>query len=287
MAWRGGGASRPGMGTWHGPVTRKTKEKAKARKSRLESQWSASGTPVPGGSRRFPGLLPGPRQARPRLGEDEKCLRPGELRALMDLAAKKAGRERMRGMFGPRWRDYVLLELLASTGLRASEAARLKIEDMVLIAEDPYLRVVGGKSRSGRDVDTVPVPPMLASHLKDWLEHRKIVCEPKDPLFLRTNGQDMDRKDVWETVKRLVRGSGLRSSISPHSFRHFYITELARRPGASPMNVARLARLRSLDLVTRYFHASQLDLRKMVAELPVPSGRGLGRKKRQKKKAPT
>jgi integrase/recombinase XerD len=44
------------------------------------------------------------------------------------------------------------------------------------------------------------------------------------PLFITRSGRRMDRQAAWKMVKRLARAAGVEGAVSPHSFRHGFVT---------------------------------------------------------------
>lgn len=239
----------------------------------------------------LPGLAPPagrssgrPARGRPRLGDDDKIISAEELGRLLGFLAARAEREeaRTRAVDGPRCRDLVLVELLAGTGLRASEAARLAVRDVHLTGRNPYLRVRGGKARQRKDVDTVPLPSQIAGRLRRYVAARARHGE-ESPLFAAAqSGRPLGRREVWKAVKAGVRGAGLREVLNAHSLRHYFISAACQVPGSTPMLVAKLARLRDSSLVTRYFHASEDRRRAIANALRLPRAtRSSGRTKRR------
>jgi len=226
-------------------------------------------------NRRKPPKVPEPsptpeRGTRPRLAPAEKPIQPLELRTLVEHLARLAVREERRGVTrGPRRRDQIMVELLALTGLRASELARLQVGDLHLARERSYLRVRSGKHRGPRDVDAVPVPWDLVPALEGWTRGR----HSDDRLFERARGGPLDRHELWRAIKRAILAAGLRSSLNVHSLRHFFISTVAQRPGVSSFTVASLARLRSPQYLETYYHSSLVDLHATVGPLRIPGRR--------------
>lgn len=103
-------------------------------------------------------------------------------------------------------RDYLIVLMLAYTGMRRSELTALKIRDIEL--QPGLINIRGGKGDKDR---VVPLSKMLRGPLSKYLENRK----PTDRLFAIT--PDM----VWRLVKRYARIAGI-ANLHPHSFRHFF-----------------------------------------------------------------
>jgi len=214
---------------------------------------------------------------RPKLGDDDKAFEPHELAALLEHLSKRAVAEALNNRHDTRRRNALLVELMATTGLRASETAHLRLDDVRGLdhSRNPHVRVVGGKRRKPDHVATVPIPFSMVARLKVWMRHRWHRVEPGSrPLFAAARSQRaMTRGEIWRAVKQAVRACKLRPELNAHSLRHFYITRLCCQPGASPMVVANLARLRSLDLVMIYWHAARQDRRRLADALVLPGRR--------------
>jgi integrase len=132
-------------------------------------------------------------------------------------------------------------ELLASTGLRVSEAVALRWMDLEL-GEVPCLwvrrsivdGVVGApKSRFGRRC--VPLDPMLAARLVD---RRCADFGEEDLVFPSTSGTPLNPNNVrYRVLVPAVERAGL-SGIGFHAFRHTCASMLIER-GLSPLRLQR------------------------------------------------
>ena len=234
------------------------------------------------------GLLRGPSRARPSLGEEQKPFSRGELDQLRTYLIHKAGREwarlyrRRKGGAVPLWhrpreRDLLLVDLIAHTGLRASEAARLTSADLHLAGDRPFLLVRGGKKRAPRQVDSLPLAHDLAQRLREWIEGTNLEQE----LFVRGSGVALGRRGVWECVKHGIRKAGLRDTLHVHSLRHTFLTALAAQPDANPLAVMKLGRVRDLQTVMGYFHLARDTRQAMVEGLGLARSGGSARPSRR------
>ena len=126
-------------------------------------------------------------------------------------------------------RDYLLLELLYSTGARVSEVVGINLSDItesIVGAESIWvlkLRGKGGKER------IVPLGSYAKSAIDDYL----VRCRPsllkrsnEGALFLNNRGTRLSRVSAWEIVKSAAIKSGLEPRVTPHIFRHSYATHL-------------------------------------------------------------
>jgi site-specific recombinase XerC len=90
-------------------------------------------------------------------------------------------------------------------------------------------------------------------------------------VFARKLGMPLGRRGVWEIVKRAVRACRLRNNLTVHSLRHTFVTALASQPGADPLAVMRLARVRDMATVLTYFHLAKGDRQRLVEGLGLVS----------------
>lgn len=104
------------------------------------------------------------------------------------------------------WRT--LIGLLASTGLRVSEALRLKIGDLMLEADPPHLRIVETKFRKSR---LVPLHPTTADRLQQFAQQRRqLGYNALSDFFLMSElGQGLARSCVWLSFRRLTHRLGI------------------------------------------------------------------------------
>jgi integrase/recombinase XerD len=118
-------------------------------------------------------------------------------------------------------RDYVMFELLYSSGLRVSELILLKVEDINF--EAGFLRVLGKGSKER----IVPVHIRAIGNLKKYLSsHRQAILGKKwSPyLFITNRARPMTRQRFWQMIKKIGKKLGL--EISPHTMRHSFATHL-------------------------------------------------------------
>ena len=126
-------------------------------------------------------------------------------------------------------RDYLLLELLYSTGARVSEVVGINLNDISesLVGGESIwvlkLRGKGGKER---------LAP-LGSYAKAAIDDYLVRCRPsllkrvnESALFLNVRGTRLSRVSAWEIVKSAAKKSGLDARVTPHIFRHSYATHL-------------------------------------------------------------
>lgn len=139
-----------------------------------------------------------------------------------------AGELRPRGSMLPH--TYrTIIGLLASTGLRASEAVRLRVGDVRLDLDPPLLHIFETKFRKSR---LVPLHSTTADVLRDYKERRsdKRAVQATDAFFISANGKSVPYYTLKNLFARLVRGLGIAAahhqrSPSLHSLRHSFAVQ--------------------------------------------------------------
>jgi len=113
------------------------------------------------------------------------------------------------------------LALLAATGLRLSEALRLRLSDL----SDDGLVIRETKFRKSR---LVPLHPSVVAGLQRYLVKRRAVVGDDEHLFVNHLGRKLSRYAVGDAFRLLVRRLGLKPSLPNlprprvHSLRHTF-----------------------------------------------------------------
>ena len=151
-----------------------------------------------------------------------------------------------------------ILMIIYSSGLRISEASRLKITD--IDSKRMMVRVEQGKG--GKDRYTILAQTAL-DHLRQyWRQYH-----PKEWLF---EGQKDNTHITTSTIYQIFcdakERAGITKPVSPHSLRHSFATHLVEA-GTSLHHVQLLLGHRSPTTTTVYLHVSQLNLAQVVSPL--------------------
>lgn len=153
-------------------------------------------------------------------------------------------------------RDRALLELLYGTGLRAHEAARLRMEDVDFVGGLVFVRQ--GKNRKDR---IVPLGAAARNAILTYVRHDR--PSRPDPLFLKPDGGPLSKNAIGDIVRRAGRRAGLPMPVSPHRLRHSYATHLLRA-GADIVAVKNLLGHRSLTTTQVYLGLDVRDVANMI-----------------------
>lgn len=205
------------------------------------------------------GLTTRPGTPRPPL-----LLSRASVGALLQTALLDAGGRRSASVRRARaLRDRALLELLYGLGLRASEAAAVRLADLDLV--DAALLVRRAKRGQHR---WLPLPPAALLALRRYLrEGRPFLLHTRgdeDHLFLTERATSLSGNGVLRIVKLVARRAGLRAH--PHALRRALATHLVQN-GVSLVCVRELLGHVRLDTTQRYVLVERDDLRRAVDHL--------------------
>lgn len=153
---------------------------------------------------------------------------------------------------------HAIIILLADMGLRVSAVVGLDTEDVTWSDQRLSItyKIKGGEHRR-REVPASAAEALYA-HLVTLAESAGTHVMDLPPGALFTNprtGRRMTRYAVSNLVKKVTGGAGLHSAgkLSPHSFRHGYVTN-ALRLGVAVELVQKAADHRSIASTLRYNH---------------------------------
>ena len=158
-------------------------------------------------------------------------------------------------------RDHAMLELLYAAGVRVSEVADARLEDLKL--EMGYI-LVRGKGDKERMVPLgVPAQQALQRYLKSG---RQVLAKNRSSplLFLGAGGRRLTRQRVWQLVGKAGLASGLSSGrhASPHMLRHSCATHMVEN-GADLRTVQTILGHADISTTQIYTHVA-LDRLKSV-----------------------
>ncbi len=150
-------------------------------------------------------------------------------------------------------RDYAIISLIVTTGLRTVEVSRADVEDIVSLNGVTYL-YVQGKGHDDKD-DPIKLPSDVLETINHYLTERNSDAKP---LFLnhcsRSDKTRIKPKTISELVKNALRLIGLDDKrYTAHSLRHTCAT-IALLNGASIQEVQMTLRHKSINTTTIYTH---------------------------------
>lgn len=170
-------------------------------------------------------------------------------------------------------RDRAIIETLYSCGLRVSELCHLHLSDLYL--DEQFIRVHG----KGKKERLVPISARAIDELTLWFQAREgIRIRPgqEDAVFLSfRRGTALSRITVFHIVKQLALATGIRTSISPHTFRHSFATHLLEG-GANLRAIQEMLGHEDISSTEIYLHLDRHFLRE---EILLHHPRNIGRAK--------
>jgi integrase/recombinase XerD len=160
-------------------------------------------------------------------------------------------------------RDRAILEVLYSTGIRAGELCRLKLED--LNATDGWLTVREGKGGKDR---VVPLGRAALHFVQLYLEKTRstLLHEKNSPfVFANKHGRPLGYVGLNRLVSRNAKLAGIKRPVTPHSLRHTCATQMLRGR-ADIRHIQELLGHSSLSSTQIYTRVEIGDLKKVHAK---------------------
>jgi integrase/recombinase XerD len=160
-------------------------------------------------------------------------------------------------------RNKAILEVLYGCGLRVSELTELKLSNLYLDIE--FIKVTGKGSKER----LVPIGGPAIKALKIWTEnirvHIPIKKGEEDLVFLNRRGSRLSRVYIFMVIKKLAQLTGLKKTISPHTFRHSFATHLVEG-GADLRAVQEMLGHESITTTEIYTHLDREYLKGTIIQ---------------------
>ncbi|MFA5854385.1 MAG: site-specific tyrosine recombinase/integron integrase [Patescibacteria group bacterium] len=182
-------------------------------------------------------------------------LEPKEIEKLLDAPMKSQGPDIVR------LRDRTILELLWSTGLRVSELCSLKLGDINFNRSEFTVKGKGSKYRV----------VFFSDDAKGWLKKYQEARRDMSPMLFVSHDRASKGRDEMSgltsrTVQRIVEHyrkiAGITKSISPHTLRHSFATDLLMN-GADLRSVQSLLGHASVTTTQIYTHITDSHLQEV------------------------
>lgn len=153
-------------------------------------------------------------------------------------------------------RDYAILTLMITGGLRTIEVVRANVEDLRTLGDETVLYIQG----KGREEKTeyIKVQPQVEAAIREYLKARG-KTQPQEPLFGSLNhssqGERMSTRSISRIAKEAMQEAGYDSErLTAHSLRHTAVT-LSLMAGQSLEEVQQFARHANISTTMIYNHA--------------------------------
>lgn len=160
-------------------------------------------------------------------------------------------------------RNRAMLETLYGCGLRVSELINLRISD--LFFEEDFIKVTG----KGDKQRFVPISPLNKKYIGIYRHqvrvHQKIQKGSEDILFLNRRGKGLSRAMIFTIIRQLADKTGLKKTISPHTFRHSFATHLLEN-GADLRAIQQMLGHESITTTEIYMHVDRTHLAQVMEQ---------------------
>jgi site-specific recombinase XerD len=164
-------------------------------------------------------------------------------------------------------RDHAMLLVAVQTGLRVSELAGLRVQDVVL-GTGAYVHCLG----KGRKERCTPLRMEAVAVLRAWLRER--AATPTEPLFPNARGGVLSRDGIEYLLAKHVQTARIRcpslreKRVSPHVLRHSTAMDMLQA-GVDSSVIALWLGHESVETTQIYFAASlQLKERALAKMAP-------------------
>ena len=119
-------------------------------------------------------------------------------------------------------RDYALLEMLYSCGLRVSEAEKLQLNQ--INTQEKIIKVVG----KGKKERIIPIRDEALNATRDDIYNARSEKRTVDKnyVFLNRSGKKLTRQVIYSLVVKYAKYAGIEKKIHPHTLRHSFATHL-------------------------------------------------------------
>ncbi len=178
-----------------------------------------------------------------------RFLTDAEMRRLLEHVAR-----------GEKWmelRDWAILEVLYSSGLRRGELAGLRTGDLDFVGG--VVRVLGKGNRER----IVPVGDTALGAVRRYLQARPVARKSEESfLWWNASRSRLSDAGVALIVRRCVRAAGLHKTLSPHAIRHSFATQLLNG-GCDLRSLQEMLGHKSLSSTQIYTHTSLENLKKV------------------------
>jgi integrase/recombinase XerD len=216
-------------------------------------------------------------QGTDKSGVLERIDKPKAARALPKILSKEQVNRLIASGIDPQsklyLRDVAILELLYSSGLRASELCGLRLGDINLPGQ--FLRAFG----KGRKERIVRMGRAATQTIERYLAERRAAGgstlaghgeHAGTLLFCSSTGGPLDRIRLYQIVRAAGERAGLGKAISPHTLRHCFASHLLGG-GADLRVVQELLGHADVTTTEIYTHLDRTKLRETHAKF-LPRG---------------
>ncbi len=156
-------------------------------------------------------------------------------------------------------KSKLMISLMYAAGMRVSEVATLKVDDLDFDESIGHIRQAKGKK------DRVfNIPKFLFSRLKKYSEKQKE--RGGKYLFEGRDGKKMSSRNLQKIVKYASKKAGIKKDVHCHTLRHSFATHLLE-DGTDIRFIQELLGHSSLSTTEMYTHVSAESLKKIKSPI--------------------
>ena len=162
-------------------------------------------------------------------------------------------------------RDYLITVLILDSGLRATEALRIKVEDVRVAEGAVFIPPANAKGAKAR---TVYVGQATVRLIKEWMEKRGTPCDwlfPAVYVDIAGDYTPLTRKAYYKRLAKYGAKAGIQH-IHPHQLRHTYAISYLVNSGGDLVTAARQLGHSSLKVTERYLNVAESNAQKTLAQ---------------------
>ncbi len=160
-------------------------------------------------------------------------------------------------------RNRTIIETLYSCGLRVTELITLQISDLFFV--EGFIRVIGKGDKQRFVPINIETQKFITLYITEIRSHIQVQKGYEDTLFLNRRGKQLTRVMIFTIVKNLAIKSGIKKSISPHTFRHSFATHLLER-GADLRAIQQMLGHESITTTEIYMHLDKSHLKNVMEQ---------------------
>ena len=159
------------------------------------------------------------------------------------------------------YRDRTILEMLYTTGARRQELLNLTLDDLDL--DGGLIMIRQGKGGKDR---VVPIGKIATKFLETYLngirpELMRYAADPNcKQLFTSLRGKVLGKNSLAAVVEKYARKAGIKTPVSPHTFRHTCATHMIRNR-AGIRHVQEMLGHANLSSTEKYIRLTITDLK--------------------------
>lgn len=152
-----------------------------------------------------------------------------------------------------RFQINTFIRILWESGARVSEVCNLKITDF-----DSRERFITLRNTKNGEDRIIPITPQVDNDIQ------RLIGGRRTGYIFRGRGESpMGRMSVYQAIQRRVTASKLGKRVTPHSFRHHWITSKIDK-GVPLPRIMKFVGHSSLAVTGQYYHFAKEDLRQAL-----------------------